>query len=95
VHCVGQALRAARLQPVARLVQIRRFAEDLTQDAFLKMFRGLAQYDASLRFSSWLFRIAHNTAIDQLRQRRVLLATPRVDEDGEEMDRWRVSPISR
>lgn len=71
---------------VARLVQDPALAEDLTQDAFLKMFRGLAQYDASLRFSSWLFRIAHNTAIDHLRQRRVLLATPRVDEDGEEMD---------
>ena len=71
---------------VARLVQDPALAEDLTQDAFLKMFRGLGQYDASLRFSSWLFRIAHNTAIDHLRQRRVLLATPRVDEDGDEMD---------
>ena len=71
---------------VARLVQDPGLAEDLTQDTFLKMFRGLAQYDASLRFSSWLFRIAHNTAIDHLRQRRLLLATPRVDDDGEEMD---------
>ncbi len=71
---------------VARLVQDPALAEDLTQDAFLKMFRGLGQYDASLRFSSWLFRIAHNTAIDHLRQRRVLLATPRLDEDGDEMD---------
>jgi RNA polymerase sigma-70 factor (ECF subfamily) len=67
-------------------VQDPGFAEDLTQDAFLKMFRGLNQYDASLRFSSWLFRIAHNTAIDHLRQRRLLLATPRVDEDGDEID---------
>jgi RNA polymerase sigma-70 factor, ECF subfamily len=71
---------------VARLVQDPALAEDLTQDAFLKMFRGLGGYDASLRFSSWLFRIAHNTAIDHLRQRRVLLATPYVDEDGEEVD---------
>ena len=71
---------------VARLVQDTGLAEDLTQDAFLKMFRGLAQYDASLRFSSWLFRIAHNTAIDHLRQRRLLLATPRLDEDGEAID---------
>jgi RNA polymerase sigma-70 factor (ECF subfamily) len=71
---------------VARLVQDPGLAEDLTQDAFLKMFRGLNQYDASLRFSSWLFRIAHNTAIDHLRQRRLLLATPRVDEDGDEID---------
>jgi RNA polymerase sigma-70 factor, ECF subfamily len=71
---------------IARLVQDPALAEDLTQDAFLKMFRGLAQYDASLRFSSWLFRIAHNTAIDHLRQRRLLLATPRLDEDGDAID---------
>ena len=71
---------------VARLVQDPALAEDLTQDAFLKMFRGLAQYDASLRFSSWLFRIAHNTAIDHLRQRRPVVAPPRLDDDGEEMD---------
>ena len=71
---------------VGRLVQDPALAEDLTQDAFLKMFRGLGQYDASLRFSSWLFRIAHNTAIDHLRQRRLLIATPHVDEDGETID---------
>jgi RNA polymerase sigma-70 factor, ECF subfamily len=71
---------------VVRLVQDPALAEDLTQDVFLKMFRGLAQYDASLRFSSWLFRIAHNTAIDHLRQRRLLLATPRLDEDGDFID---------
>jgi len=71
---------------VVRLVQDSALAEDLTQDTFLKMFRGLAQYDASLRFSSWLFRIAHNTAIDHLRQRRLLLATPRLDEDGDAID---------
>ena len=71
---------------LVRLVQDPALAEDLTQDTFLKMFRGLAQYDASLRFSSWLFRIAHNTAIDHLRQRRLLLATPRLDEDGDSID---------
>ena len=71
---------------VARLVQDPALAEDLTQDAFLKMFRALGQYDARLKFSSWLFRIAHNTAIDHLRQRQPLLATPRLDEDGDEVD---------
>jgi RNA polymerase sigma-70 factor (ECF subfamily) len=71
---------------VARLVQNPALAEDLTQDAFLKMFRALGQYDAQLKFSSWLFRIAHNTAIDHLRQRQLLLATPRLDDDGDEID---------
>jgi len=71
---------------IARLVQDPGRAEELTQDTFVKMFRALASYDASLRFSSWLFRIAHNTAIDALRQRQVPLTTPRFDEDGEEID---------
>ena len=71
---------------IARLVQDPGRAEELTQDTFVKMFRALATYDPDLRFSSWLFRIAHNTAIDALRQRQVPLAAPRVDEDGEEVD---------
>lgn len=53
---------------IVRLVQDPGRAEELTQDTFAKMFRALATYDAELRFSSWLFRIAHNTAIDALRR---------------------------
>jgi len=71
---------------IARLVQDPGRAEELAQDTFLKMFRALGQYDPSLRFSSWLFRIAHNTAVDALRQRQVPLAAPRADEDGEPID---------
>jgi RNA polymerase sigma-70 factor (ECF subfamily) len=71
---------------VARLVQDPAMAEDLTQDAFLKIFRGLGQYDSGLRFSSWCFRIAHNTAVDYLRQRRLLVTPPRLDDEGEEVD---------
>ena len=51
-------------------------AEDLTQDSFVKMFRALGTFDPQLRFSSWLFRIAHNTAIDYLRQRRPVTVAP-------------------
>ena len=61
-------------------------AEDLTQDTFVKMFRALGTFDPRLRFSSWLFRIAHNTAIDYLRQRRLALVTPPVDDDEEARD---------
>jgi RNA polymerase sigma-70 factor (ECF subfamily) len=71
---------------IARLVQDPAMAEDLTQDSFVKMFRALGTFDPRMRFSSWMFRIAHNTAIDYLRQRRVPLAAPSLDEDGEERD---------
>jgi RNA polymerase sigma-70 factor, ECF subfamily len=43
-------------------------AEDLAQDTFLKAFRNLSAYDANRPFSNWLFRIAHNTAIDATRR---------------------------
>jgi RNA polymerase sigma-70 factor, ECF subfamily len=46
-------------------------AEDLAQDTFVKAFRNLAAFDPARRLSSWLFRIAHNTAIDALRRARV------------------------
>jgi RNA polymerase sigma-70 factor (ECF subfamily) len=71
---------------IARLVQNPATAEDLTQDTFVKMFRALGQYKPELRFSSWLFRIAHNTAIDFLRQRQLPAVTPQLDDDGEEID---------
>jgi RNA polymerase sigma-70 factor (ECF subfamily) len=71
---------------IARLVQDPGMSEDLTQETFIKMFRALGTYDPRLRFSSWLFRIAHNTAIDYLRQRRPAVVAPIVDGDNEERD---------
>jgi RNA polymerase sigma-70 factor (ECF subfamily) len=71
---------------IARLVQDPATAEDLTQDTFVKMFRALGQFKPELRFSSWLFRIAHNTAIDFLRQRQLPAAPPLVDDEGDEID---------
>ena len=76
---------------IARMVRDEAQAEDLVQDTFLKMFRALGQYDQTLRFSSWLFRIAHNTAIDYLRQRRLLIATP-VDDPDDESDPLQALP---
>src|SRR5262245_10562651 len=71
---------------IARMVRNEATAEDLTQDTFLKMFRALPSYKQDLRFSSWLLRIAHNTTIDYLRQRRLFTVGPTEDADGEEHD---------
>lgn len=46
----------------------RALAEDLAQETFVKAFRSLAAFDTTRRLSSWLFRIAHNTALDALRR---------------------------
>jgi RNA polymerase sigma-70 factor (ECF subfamily) len=55
---------------IARMTGDWALAEDLAQDAFVKAFRNLAAFDTKRRLSSWLFRIAHNTALDALRRSR-------------------------
>jgi RNA polymerase sigma-70 factor (ECF subfamily) len=53
---------------IVRMVQDSGTAEDLAQEVFVKAFRRLGTYDPQWKFSSWLFKIAHNTAIDHLRR---------------------------
>jgi len=42
-------------------------ADDVTQDAFVKAFKGLASFDGRADFFTWLYRIAVNTALNTLR----------------------------
>ena len=56
---------------IARMTGDRALAEDLAQETFVKAFRSLAAFDTTRRLSSWLFRIAHNTAIDAMRRPRL------------------------
>ncbi len=46
-------------------------ARDVTQEVFIKVYCALDSYDPHYKFSTWLFRIAGNAAIDHLRRRRV------------------------
>lgn len=43
--------------------------EDVFQETLIKIWRGLPGYNNKNRFSSWLFSIAHNTAMDHLRKK--------------------------
>jgi RNA polymerase sigma-70 factor (ECF subfamily) len=59
-------------------------AEELAQDTFIKAYRNLAAFDTTRRLSSWLFRIAHNVAIDELRRAKpvVVPLDPPDDDPG-------------
>ncbi|HET9982303.1 MAG TPA: sigma-70 family RNA polymerase sigma factor [Longimicrobiales bacterium] len=57
------------LSLIYRLVRDREKAEDLAQDSFIKVLNALDRYDPSYKFSSWIFKIAHNTALDHLRKK--------------------------
>ena len=60
-------------------------AEDAAQDAFLKAFRGLAQFEEKSRFSTWLFRIAVNESLMKVRQRRGFQVVS-IEQDQEDPD---------
>ncbi|MCJ7855228.1 sigma-70 family RNA polymerase sigma factor [Lachnospiraceae bacterium NSJ-143] len=55
---------------VYRITGNQEDARDAAQEAFLKAFRNFESYDESSAFSTWLYRIAVNTAIDYLRKRK-------------------------
>ncbi|MGH7458449.1 MAG: RNA polymerase sigma factor [Longimicrobiaceae bacterium] len=56
---------------VYRLVRNRETAEDLAQETFVRVFNSIGRYDPKYKFSSWIFKIANNLAIDQLRKREL------------------------
>src|SRR5690349_24853811 len=56
---------------VYRMVRDRELAEDLTQDTFVKVLSHIDKYRSEFKFSSWLFKIANNVAIDHLRRRQL------------------------
>ena len=43
-------------------------ALDLTQEVFIKVYNSLARYRSEYKFSTWIYKIAHNAAIDHLRR---------------------------
>jgi RNA polymerase sigma-70 factor (ECF subfamily) len=54
---------------VLRMVRNRQLAEDLAQETFIKALNAIASYRPEFKFSSWIFKIANNAAIDHLRRR--------------------------
>lgn len=53
---------------LVRIVRQPELAEDLAQETFLKAWKALARFDPGRKFSSWIFKIAHNSALDELRR---------------------------
>ncbi|MEK7240352.1 MAG: sigma-70 family RNA polymerase sigma factor [Gemmatimonadota bacterium] len=56
---------------VFRMVRDTATAEDLAQETFIKVLNHIDKYRPEFKFSSWLFKIANNVAIDHLRRRQL------------------------
>ena len=53
---------------VYRMVGDYESALDLTQEIFIKVYGSLRRYRAEFKFSTWIYKIAHNSAVDHLRR---------------------------
>jgi RNA polymerase sigma-70 factor (ECF subfamily) len=54
-----------------RMLRDRELAEDLSQETFIKALNAIESYRPEFKFSSWIFKIANNAAIDHLRRREL------------------------
>lgn len=54
-----------------RMVRDRELAEDLAQETFIKALNAIESYRPEYKFSSWIFKIANNAAIDHMRRREL------------------------
>lgn len=61
---------ASVLRMVRQIVAGREDAEEIVQDIFMKAFANLHFFKGDARFSTWLFRIAYNTAISATRKKK-------------------------
>lgn len=75
-----------------RVVSNKEEAEDITQDVFVKVYHGLRKFEQQASFSSWLYRVTINSALDALDKikhrstARVSVHTRKTSEDQEETD---------
>jgi RNA polymerase sigma-70 factor, ECF subfamily len=65
-----QRYRSPLVNFLYRMVRNREQAEDLAQEVFIRVYRARADYVPSAKFTTWLFRIATNLALNSVRDTR-------------------------
>jgi RNA polymerase sigma-70 factor (ECF subfamily) len=82
-----QKYRSPLVNFLNRMVRDTAMAEDLAQEVFLRVYRARKQYTPSAKFTTWLFRIATNLALNSVRDNRhqrmaISIDAPAEDEDS-------------
>ena len=67
---------------LSRMVRDPELAADLTQDTFVRAYRSLDTLEDPTKARPWLFRIAYNLALDEIRRRRIVRFLPWSGESG-------------
>src|SRR5690625_4115884 len=66
---------------ILRMTRNPQDAQDLVQDAFIKVYRNLDKYDGSGAFGGWLYRVAINHCMDEFRKKRHSIIQMDIDEN--------------
>jgi len=75
-----------------RMLGSRQEAEDVVQDAFLRVYKNLERYDETMKFSTWIYRIATNLCIDRLRKRKPTYSLDADTTEHEGLDGYSMIP---
>jgi RNA polymerase sigma-70 factor (ECF subfamily) len=87
-----QKYRRAMVSFMFRMAHNSAVAEDLAQEVFLRVYRSRGSYEASAKFTTWLYRIATNLAVNHARDTRherpenVVSVDERDEETGQSFD---------
>lgn len=70
-HYIVDEWRDVLYYHILRIVNNKETAEDLTNEVFEKVYNSLSLYKEKYKFSTWMYKIATNTAIDYLRRQKL------------------------
>lgn len=70
--CLSKRYEEKLLRYIIRISKLRREdAEDILQEALIKTYYNLNDFNPELKFSSWIYRITHNQTVSEIRKRAV------------------------
>jgi RNA polymerase sigma-70 factor (ECF subfamily) len=70
---------------VCKIIDNREEAEDITQEIFIKVYQSLEQFQEKSAFSTWLYRIAYNATLSEIRKRKMTFTSCDTDRECEEI----------
>lgn len=84
--CLSKRYEEKLLRYIIRISKFsREDAEDVLQEVFIKTYYNLNGFDSELKFSSWIYRIAHNEAVSAIRKKVV---RPTISLEVEDLERF-------
>ncbi len=63
-----------------RMLKNREEAEEVSQDTFIKTYRSLHKFKGDSKFSTWIYKVAYNSCLDQIKKNKKLLNNVEINE---------------